>query len=120
MIKRIKYSLYKSGYSMLPTIPGSYDPTTKTIEIDMPDEKPVRFGPEWISAGNSKRLRGTSIVIRYWGQGPAQTYRVEAIPDPRSGPGFGYNRLVPGMGNAAKADAIRIAKELSGDPRYTY
>ena len=120
MIKRIKYSLYKSSYSDFPRIPDSYDPATKTIEIDFPDEKPVKFGPEWIGAANSKRLKGTSVIIRFWGKGPAQTYRVEAIPDPRSGPGIGYSHIIPGRGNAAKAEAIKTALEIASDPRFSY
>lgn len=42
MIKRMLYRQYKTRYADCKTIYGSYDPNTKTIEIDIPEgrEKP--------------------------------------------------------------------------------
>ena len=121
MAKRIKYSLYKKSYNSLPTVPGSYDPSTKTIEIEFPDEKPVKFGKEWIATGgNAKRLDGYRILIRFWNQGPAQSYMVEAIRDPYKYNALPVQEYIPGTGNAAKAAAIKRALELRDTGKYNY
>lgn len=121
MVKRIKYSLYKQSYNTLPTVKGSYDPATKTIEIEFPDDKPVKFSREWITTGgNAKRLDGYRILIRYWNQGPARKYMVEAIRDPYKYNGLPVQEHIPGVGNAAKAAAIKRALELRDTGLYNY
>lgn len=41
MEKRMKYATYKKAYPTAKTIPGSYDPATKTIIVVIPGDKPT-------------------------------------------------------------------------------
>lgn len=119
MTKRIKYSLYKKSYNTLQTVSGSYDPNTKTIEIEFPDEQPAKFNKDWISTGgNAKTLKGYRIQIRFWNQGPAQNYKVEAWSDPSKSNALPVHIWIPGTGSRAKAEAIRAALVLRATGEY--
>lgn len=122
MEKRIKYSLYKKGYSNLPTVPGSYDAATKTILVVMPDASPAKWGKEFLpTGGNARRLDGFHIYIRFNGAGPAASYRVEALPDPgKSWNPRPFSRVIPEIGNAGKIAAMTLARELAQNPDYKY
>lgn len=133
MNKRVPYRVYKKAYPEAKTVPDSYDPETKTIEIIVPGGiKHLRFSSsEWETSGNHKTLRGHRIKVYHWGSGPEIHFEIEArktIPEPEHGecwcwqPGMGDWRYllktVPGFGPDARDEAIRQAKALSNTGEY--
>lgn len=143
MIKRIRYSLYKNGYSTYKTVPESYDKDTKTIEVIFPEQERVVFKPsEWSNTGgNYRQLKGYQIKVYIWGTGAYMNFAVEAISSIEITDeelfnhgtyiifgGFEdmfFNRFsknvyetINGYGIEAKKEAIRRAKELAATGLY--
>lgn len=72
--KRIPYSLYKAGYTEFKAF--DYDCKTKTIEVELPDHKKVRFPKEWHKVGNNY-YTPNNCVVSFWNTGLAENFYVE-------------------------------------------
>lgn len=117
----MKYSLYKKGYREFNTVDGSYDASTKTVEVILPDVKETsydNFTPDkWeapmascLSAAHYRKLKGYSINVRQWGDGLAAHYAVEALGKCSED----YKHItIGGYGPKARNSAILKAYELS-------
>lgn len=74
MKRRIAYSLYKTGYTQFPAT--DYDPVTKAIVVDLPDQPRHRMPKEWTRSGNAYLTPG-GCRITIWNTGLARNYLVE-------------------------------------------
>lgn len=74
MIVTMKYALYKKGYSEYRA--NNYDADKKTIEVELPDHKKIRFPKEWTKNGNYYRTPNGCNVI-FWGNGYGENFLVE-------------------------------------------
>ena len=111
MIKRILYRQYKTDYYDCETIKGSYDSTTKTIEIIVPDANLTFRGKQWKRNGNGYYLVDTKVCVRCWNNGEKANFVVELLGTKP----FEQNTLtIPGKGARAREAAIRKAYELAG------
>ena len=111
MIKRISYRQYKTDYYDCETVKGSYDSTTKTIEIIVPDATLTFRGKQWKRNGNGYYLVGTKICVRCWNSGEKANFLVELLGTKP----FEQNTwTIPGKGARAREAAIRKAYELAG------
>lgn len=72
--KRIPYSLYKAGYTEFKA--SDYDSKTKTIAVELPDYKKVRFPKEWRKDGNNY-FTPNDCVVSFWNTGLAENFYVE-------------------------------------------
>lgn len=134
MEKRVPYRVYKKTYPTAKTVPGSYDATSKTIIIVMPEAAShLRFAPsEWTASGNNKRLKGHSITVLQWNTGEEANFALEAHETTERDVKYciicnGYDpteesrhiyRTIPGFGADARDEAIRQAKELADTGKY--
>lgn len=75
MLKRMKYSLYKSSYSAFKA--DNYDAKTKTIEVELPEIIRPKFPTDWqkLSGGWYKLPNGTNLYV--WNSGLAENFRIE-------------------------------------------
>ena len=111
MIKRISYHQYKTDYYDCETVKGSYDSSTKTIEIIVPDATLTFRGKEWKRNGNGYYLVGTKICVRAWNSGEKANFVVELLG---TKPSEQNTWTIPGKGARAREAAIRKAFELAG------
>ena len=72
-MKRIPYSIYKKYYSEFSAC--NYDSKTKTIEVDIPDERRKPFPKTWTKNGNHYTTPGGCDVY-FWGTGVAENFLV--------------------------------------------
>ena len=111
MIKRISYRQYKTDYYDCETVKGSYDSSTKTIEIIVPDATLTFRGNQWRRSGNGYYLVDTKICVRVWNSGEKANFLVELL----GAKPFEQNTwTIPGKGARAREAAIRKAYELAG------
>ena len=111
MIKRISYRQYKTDYYDCETVKGSYDSSTKTIEIIVPDATLTFRGKEWKRSGNGYYLVGSKVCVRCWNSGEKANFAVELLGTKP----FEQNTwTIPGKGARAREAAIRKAYELAG------
>lgn len=74
MIKRIPYSLYKTGYTEFKAF--NYDRKTKTIEVELPNYKKIKFPKEWRKDGNNY-FTPNNCVVTFWNTGLAENFYIE-------------------------------------------
>lgn len=72
--KRIPYSLYKTGYTEFKA--SGYDPKTKTIEVELPEYKKIRFPKDWRKDGNNY-FTPNGCRVSFWNTGLAENFYVE-------------------------------------------
>ena len=89
MIKRMKYSLWKSYYRSFPA--DQYDQGTKTILVDLPDAPVIRWPKSWKRSGNHYLTPG-GCLVHFWNTGLAQNFYVERI-----GNGSIHETIHPGI-----------------------
>ena len=111
MIKRISYHQYKTDYYDCEAVKGSYDSTTKTIEIIIPEATLNFRGKEWERNGNAYYLANTKICVRCWNSGEKANFLVEVLS---AKPFEQSTWTIPGKGARARDAAIRKAYELAG------
>ena len=111
MIKRISYRQYKTDYYDCETVKGSYDSSTKTIEIIVPDATLTFRGNQWRRSGNCYYLVGTKVCVRAWNSGEKANFLVELLG---AKPSEQNTWTIPGKGARAREAAIRKAYELAG------
>lgn len=137
--KRVPYWNWKNCFPECATIKGSYDAKRRTIEMVLPDgimESREKFSRrEWEKLhgddydGYGWRLKGTGIVVKWYGSGVCAYYSVDATPSDsgkvrflngvayRNDPKL-YVRLGVGYGPAARDKAIIKARELAATGLY--
>ena len=113
MIKRISYHQYKTDYYDCEAVKGSYDSTTKTIEVIVPEATLNFRGKEWKRNGNGYYLvgTGTKVCVRCWNGGEKASFMVELLG---TNPFEQNTWTIPGKGARAREAAIRKAYELAG------
>lgn len=111
MIKRISYHQYKTDYYDCDAVKGSYDSSTKTIEVIIPEATLTFRGKEWKRSGNGYYLVGTKICVRCWNSGEKANFLVELLG---AKPSEQNTWTIPGKGARAREAAIRKAYELAG------
>ena len=111
MIKRISYHQYKTDYYDCETVKGSYDSSTKTIEVIIPEATLTFRGKEWKRSGNSYYLIGTKVCVHYWNSGEKANFLVELLG---AKPFEQSTWTIPGKGARAREAAICKAYELAG------
>ena len=72
-MKRMKYSLWKQYYRQFPA--DQYDQATKTILVDIPEEKRKPFPKDWTRDGNRYLTPGGCEVV-FWNTGFAENFEV--------------------------------------------
>ena len=72
-MKRMPYSLYKQYYRQFPS--EDYDPKTKTISVDVPEERRKTFPKSWKRDANHYFTPGGCEVL-FWGSGLAENFVV--------------------------------------------
>ncbi len=104
MLKKMKYSLYKSSYFAFKA--DNYDAKTKTIEVELPEIIRPKFPKDWEKSGNRYRLpNGTSLY--FWGSGFAENFRIERYMS-----AYQQYAEVINAGINARAEAIQKALEI--------
>lgn len=73
MTKIIPYWLYKTGYTDFPV--RDYDAAAKTIVVDLPEYKKVRFPKNWVKSGN-RYLTPNGCEVVFWATGLAENFIV--------------------------------------------
>ena len=111
MIKRISYHQYKTDYYDCETVKGSYDSSTKTIEVIIPEATLTFRGKQWKRSGNGYYLVGTKVCVRCWNSGEKANFAVELLG---AKPFEQSAWTIPGKGTRAREAAIRKAYELAG------
>lgn len=74
MLKRMPYSLWKNYYRSFPA--DQYDQGTKTILVDLPNTKTIRFPKEWKRRGGNCYYTPGGCCVYYWNTGLAQNFEV--------------------------------------------
>lgn len=111
MIKRISYHQYKTDYYDCETVKGSYDSSTKTIEVIIPEATLTFRGKQWKHSGNGYYLIGSKVCVRCWNSGEKANFLVELLG---AKPFEQSTWTIPGKGARAREAAIRKAYELAG------
>ena len=111
MIKRISYHQYKTDYYDCETVKGSYDSSTKTIEIIVPEATLTFRGKDWKRNGNGYYLVDTKVCVRQCNSGEKANFMVELLG---AKPSEQNTWTIPGKGARAREAAIRKAYELAG------
>lgn len=75
MKRKMYYSLYKNYYNQYPA--SDYDSATKTIMVDLPDIKQIRFPKNWERGLFCKYVTPGGCRVYAWGSGVTQSYLVE-------------------------------------------
>lgn len=70
----MKYSVYKKFYNEFPS--SNYNPTKKTIEVELPDYKKPTFPKTWERYGNHFTIDNVCRVY-FWNTGYEENFVVE-------------------------------------------
>ena len=98
---RMKYSVYKTGYSEYPA--GDYKAKDKTIAVELPDYTRPKFPKECEGKGYR---RYKDVVIQCYNSGYAENYRIEQLLPP-------YKHVNVPCGLKAREQAIKTVYELA-------
>ena len=69
----MKYSIYKKYFREYPS--REYNLEKKTIEVDLPEHKTIKWPSNWRKSGNSLRTP-SGIEILFWNSGLAENFYV--------------------------------------------
>ena len=103
MLKRMKYSLYKTYYAQYPA--SDYNKNDKTIMVDLPEVKRVLFPKDWERSGNCY-ITPSGIRVWTWNSGLLQNFKIELAT------AFGTNYFTVGPGVDSRQKVIERVKQL--------
>lgn len=77
MLKRMPYSLWKSYYRQFPA--DQYDLASKTILVELPDVKPIKWPKDWRRNGGQCYITPGGCYVYFWNTGLAQNFEVRKL-----------------------------------------
>lgn len=76
-MKRMKYSLWTQYYRQFPA--SQYDQATKTILVDIPDERRKPFPKDWRRSGGQRYFTPGGCEVDCWNTGFAENFVVRMV-----------------------------------------
>ena len=72
----MKYSIYKKYFKKYPS--REYNSEKKTIEVDLPEHKTIKWPSNWKKSGNSLRTP-SGIEVLFWNSGLTENFYVSCF-----------------------------------------
>ena len=120
MVKRITYRQYKQNQRIYKPVVGSYDATTKTISVIIPDVETIDFRScknFKCNGGNGYLLYDaagvwTGVTVFQWNSGENANFLVENSN--ANSASSEHNITIYGTGAYARTEAIKTAYRIAG------